>query len=81
MRLSHTLLLCAFCALLLTLGGCCCGGGGGETKTSTTVIEKQPVSTAPLGDELIKLQEAHEKGAISDKEYENAKARLLKGNQ
>jgi hypothetical protein len=59
------------------LAGCCCGGGTDEK--TTTIIEKQPVSTAPLGDELIKLQEAHDKGALSDKEYEDAKARLLKG--
>lgn len=57
--------------LAFTLAGCC---GGGETK----VIEKQPISTAPLGEELIKLQEAHEKGALSDQEYEEAKKNLLK---
>jgi len=61
-------------ALALTLAGCCCGGDSKET----TVIEKQPVSTAPLGEELIKLKEAHEKGAITDKEYEDAKKSLLK---
>ena len=61
-------------ALALTLAGCCCGGDSKET----TVIEKQPVSTAPLGEELIKLKEAHEKGAITDKEYVDAKKRLLK---
>lgn len=58
-------------ALAFALVGCC---GGGETK----VIEKQPISTAPLGEELIKLQEAHEKGALSDQEYEAAKKNLLK---
>jgi hypothetical protein len=61
-------------ALALTLAGCCCGGDSKET----TVIEKQPVSTAPLGEELIKLKEAHEKGAMTDKEYEDAKKNLLK---
>ncbi len=58
----------------LTLSGCCCGGDAKET----TVVEKQPVSTAPLGEELIKLQEAHEKGAMTDQEYEAAKKNLLK---
>jgi hypothetical protein len=61
-------------ALALTLAGCCCGG----TDTETKIIEKQPVSTAPLGEELIKLKEAHEKGAMSDEEYEAAKKNLLK---
>ena len=59
--------------LLVVLSGCCCGGD-----TETKVIEKQPVSSAPLGEELIKLQEAHDKGALSDKEYEDARERLLK---
>jgi hypothetical protein len=31
-----------------------------------------------LGEELIKLKEAHEKGAMTDKEYEDAKKNLLK---
>jgi hypothetical protein len=73
-RCKSLLILGIFLAMSI-LAGCCCGGNG-ET---TTVIEKQPVSTTPLGDELIKLQEAHEKGALSDKEYEDAKAKLLKG--
>ena len=61
-------------ALALTLTGCCCGG----TDTETKIIEKQPVSTAPLGEELIKLKGAHEKGAMTDQEYEDAKKSLLK---
>ena len=61
-------------ALLVVLSGCCCGGSDTETK----IIEKQPISSSPLGEELIKLQEAHDKGALSDKEYEDAKERLLK---
>ena len=76
MKWTHGRLFCLACTLLLTLGGCCCGGNG---ETKTTVIEKQPVSTAPLGDELIKLKEARDKGALSEKEYEDAKAKLLKG--
>jgi len=73
-RCKSWLILCIFLAMII-MGGCC-GGGSGAT---TTVIEKQPVSTTPLGDELIKLKEAHDKGALSDKEYEDAKAKLLKG--
>jgi hypothetical protein len=77
MKSVNGLLMCSLFVLVVALGGCCCGGNG-ET---TTVIEKQPVpvSTTPLGDELIKLKEAHEKGALTDKEYENAKEKLLKG--
>ena len=74
MKNGKVFLLLGLFAVLLTLAGCCCGGGD-----TTTVVEKQPVSTTPLGEELIKLQEAHDKGALTDKEYEDAKAKLLKG--
>jgi hypothetical protein len=67
MKLCLLVLIAAF---TLTVAGCC---GGGETK----VVEKQPISTAPLGEELIKLKEAHDKGALTDEEYENAKKNLL----
>lgn len=75
MKWSKSLLVLGLLALLVSLSGCCCGSGSDK---STTVIEKQPVNTTPLGDELIKLKEAHEKGALTDKEYEDAKAKLLK---
>ena len=45
-----------------------CGGGGAEIQSNNTT----------LGKELMDLSEAHEKGVISDKEYENARSRLLK---
>jgi len=61
--------------LLVAVTGCCCGGG---SSSSTTVVEKQPVDTTPLGEQLIKLKEAHEKGAMSDEEYETARQKLLK---
>lgn len=76
MRTFRIFLFIAIGALLISVAGCCCGGGGSDT--STTVIEKQPVSGAPLGDELIKLKEAHDKGAITDEEYEAAKKKMLK---
>lgn len=68
----YGMLLIAIFALTLT--GCCCGGDAKEE----TIIEKQPISVAPLGEELIKLKEAHEKGALTDQEYEAAKKKLLK---
>jgi uncharacterized membrane protein len=61
--------------LIIVLSGCCCGG----TDTNTTVIEKQPVNTTPLGEELIRLKEAYDKGALTEKEYETQRAKLLKG--
>lgn len=74
MKLNNLLVL-VLLAMLFSLSGCCCGG----SDTKTTVIEKQPVTTTPLGEELVKLKEAHEKGALTDKEYEEQKAKLLKG--
>ena len=71
LKLSSMLLIAMF---TLTLTGCCCGGDAKEE----TVIEKQPISVAPLGEELIKLKEAHEKGALTNQEYEAAKKKLLK---
>lgn len=73
-------------ALIVPMAGCCCGGGssGGSSEKSTektTVVEKQPVNVTPLGDELLKLQEAHEKGALTDQEYEAAKAKLLENKK
>ncbi len=76
MKRYYGILAGGLLALLLALGGCCCGGG---SDSQTTVIEKQPVSTAPLGEELIKLQEARDKGAISEHEYNAAKEKLLEG--
>ena len=61
-------------AIAVTLAGCCCGGGSDET----VIVEKQPVSTTPVGEELIKLKEALDKGAITQKEYDAAKQNLLK---
>ena len=75
MKWRKTLLFLGLCSLLVALAGCCCGGGD----STKTVVEKQPVNTTPLGDELIKLKEAYDKGALTEKEYEEQKAKLLKG--
>ena len=45
-----------------------CGGGGAKVQQSSTT----------LGQELTDLQAAHEKGIISDKEYERARKEILK---
>jgi len=46
-----------------------CGGGGAELKSHTT--------TTTLGQELMDLKAAYEKGVITKKEYESAKEKLL----
>ncbi len=45
-----------------------CGGGGAEIKASSTT----------LGQELIDLQEAFDKGVITEEEFNKSKKRLLK---
>jgi len=47
-------------------GGCSAGGAKVQANQTT------------LGQELMDLDEAHEKGVISDEEYEKAKKNLLK---
>jgi hypothetical protein len=55
---------------------------GGGTRNDTTNTDHHPTVgqevTAPtLGQQLIDLQKAKEAGAISDKEYQEQKARFL----
>jgi uncharacterized membrane protein len=64
--------LSAFFLAILVAG--CCGGGGEKTTVVT-----QPAPAAPVGEELIKLKEAYDKGAITKEEYEQTKERILKG--
>jgi len=73
MRWCKGLVIMAVFAMMFPLAGCC----GGKT----TVVEQPAASSTPLGEELIKLKEAHEKGAISDKEFEAAKKKLLKSKK
>ncbi len=54
------------------LAGCC---GGGHERTA---VITQPVQTIPVGEELIKLKEAYDKGAITKEEYEKQKEQILK---
>ena len=47
-----------------------CGGGeGGEVKST--------ISSTTVGQELIDLESAKKKGAITEKEYEKAKKKIL----
>ncbi len=64
--IAITLVVLLISAVCLTS----CGGGG-----SKTTIQK---SDKTLGQELMDLQKAHEGGAITEKEYKDAKKKLLK---
>lgn len=62
----------ALMTLVVTLATGCAWSVGGS-KTTTSSVPGQPT----LGQELIDLKNAHEQGAISDEEYEKAKAGLI----
>jgi len=55
--------------MALSLAGC----GGGDAVTQTTN------KTTTTGQELIDLDKAHKQGIISDKEYEEAREKILEG--
>ncbi len=52
---------------IMPLGLVGCGGGGAEVRTHTTT----------LGQELKDLEEAYQKGIITQKQYEKAKEKLI----
>ena len=55
--------------MIMALGMAGCGGGGAEVKT-------QSYSTT-LGQELKDLDEAYQKGIITEKQYKEAKEKLI----
>ncbi len=55
--------------IVMTLGIAGCGGGGAEVRT-------QSYSTT-LGQELKDLEEAYQKGIITEKQYKEAKEKLI----
>ena len=55
--------------LVTTAGFSGCGGGGAELKSNTT--------TTTVGQELMDLESAYKKGVITEKEYNNAKKKIL----
>ena len=46
-----------------------CGGGGADVKSD--------ISTTTVGQELMDLKSAYEKGVITQEQYENAKEKIL----
>ncbi len=56
-------------------------GGGAETKavtTPATSMPPTPIATSPtLGERLEELEEAYNKGAITQQEYEAAQQKLI----
>jgi uncharacterized membrane protein len=57
--------------IVLGIGFAGCRGGGKAKVESTT-------TTTTLGQELMDLQKAYEKGIITEKEYKQSKERIIK---
>ena len=60
------------CALLLPLALSSCGGGGSKVQS------RQEIRTTTTGQELSDLRKALDDGAISQKQYELEKKKILK---
>lgn len=58
--------------IVLGVGFAGCRGGKAKVETSTTT------TTTTLGQELMDLQKAYEQGIITEKEYKEAKERIIK---
>ena len=56
-------------AMAALAGALLVGGCAGDPPMTTTNVS--------LGQQLIDLKDAHDKGALSDKEYENARERII----
>jgi hypothetical protein len=59
----------AVMVMIVAMGVAGCGGGGAEVKT-------QSYSTT-LGQELKDLEEAYQKGILTEKQYKEAKEKLI----
>lgn len=71
--MERVMIVFALGLLVLSLGlSACCGGG-----CTKSVSGPEPKASTTLGQELMDLQQAHEKGVLSDKQYEASKRKLL----
>ena len=71
MLFMRALVVAMVFAVIVGFSGCC--GGGSEVKAET-----KTTTTTTLGQELKDLEDAYQKGIISEKQYNEAKEKLLK---
>jgi hypothetical protein len=72
MRISVSRTVGLIAALLICAAMAGCGGGGADVKST--------VNTTTVGQQLIDLQKALDAGAITKDQYDQQKAKILKGN-
>ncbi|NSW87730.1 MAG: SHOCT domain-containing protein [Syntrophobacteraceae bacterium] len=70
MRIFRTLSFGLVVVVALGLGSCCSGGSQVKTESKTT--------TTTLGSELKDLKDAYDQGIISEREYNQAREKLIK---
>ena len=74
MKSSRVLVAALMIAFLVVIMGSAlvgCGGGGTEVKQSTSIY------STTLGQELQDLDAAYQKGLLTEKEYKEAKKKLI----
>ncbi|MCB1127214.1 MAG: SHOCT domain-containing protein [Verrucomicrobiae bacterium] len=71
---SLTALLAGILALLLTNG---CAWSVGSPSKADRVEQQHPIQTPTTGQQLIDLKQALDQGAMTQAEYDAAKAKLL----
>lgn len=62
--------LCVVMLIVFCLGFASCGGGGADVKQET--------NTTTLGKQLEDLDSAYKKGLLSEKEYNEARKKIMK---
>ena len=90
MKKSFVLWTLTLIVLSVSLSACCCGGGKETVEIVVTPAESEgssgggsaaagtaAPSGATAGQELQDLKAAHDKGAITDEEFEKAKEKIL----
>lgn len=67
-----------FIVLTIFLTGCCCGGGKETVVVTPEAASPESGGGATAGQQLQDLKAAEEKGAITEKEFQESKEKILK---
>jgi PBP1b-binding outer membrane lipoprotein LpoB len=74
MSMLKGVFLALFLLVAFALGGCC----STRSETEKVVVPTAPATTTTtLGQELQDLEDAYKRGAMTEREYETAKKRLI----